>query len=41
MVGDSGTGSGNACGGCEVVEDPKCTGAGDTSSASGYATTDE
>ena len=37
----SGTGSGNACGGCEAVEDPRCTGAGDPSSASCYATADE
>ena len=25
----SGTGSCNTCGGCEAVEDPGCTGAGD------------
>ena len=37
----SGTGNGNACGGCEAVEDPRCTGAGDPSSASCYATADE
>ena len=37
----SGTGSGDACGGCEAVEDPRCTGAGDPSSASGYATADK
>ena len=32
---------GDACGGWETVEDPRCTGAGDPSSASGYATADE
>ena len=37
----SGMGNGDACGGCETVEDPRCTGAGDPSSASGYATADE
>ena len=37
----SGTGSSDACGGCKAVKDPKCTGAGDLSSTSGYATADE
>ena len=37
----SGTGAGDVCGGCEAVEDPRCTGAGDPSSTSGYATADE
>ena len=37
----SGTGSGDACGGCEAVKDPRCTGAGDPLSTSGYATADE
>ena len=37
----SGTGSGNACGGCEAVEDPRCTAAGNSSRASGYATAEE
>ena len=40
-IGDWDTSSGDACGGCEAVEDPRCTGAGDPSSASGYATADE
>ena len=30
---NSGTGSGDTCGGCEVVEDPRCTGAGETARA--------
>ena len=34
----SGTGSGDACGGCEAVEDAMCTGADDPSSASSYST---
>ena len=37
----SGTEGGDACGGCEAVEDPRYTGAGDPSSTSSYATADE
>ena len=37
----SGMGSSDMCGGCEAVEDPRCTVAGDGSSASGNATADE
>ena len=36
-----GAGSGDACGGCEAVEDPRCKGAGDGSSAGGNTTADE
>ena len=32
---------GSSTGGCEAVEDPRYTGAGDPSNASGYAIADE
>ena len=43
MGGVTDTSSGDVCGGCEAVKDPigVYTGAGDPSSASGYATADE
>ena len=37
----SGTRSGDTCGGSKVVKAPRCTGASDSSSTSGYATTVE
>ena len=40
-VGDWDMSSGTVCGGCEAVEDPRYTEAGDGSSASGNATADE